>query len=197
MEPSTIFALGAVIFAISSIYFYVRPQKRDTYNSPLLVSLITLVSQCVMAAGLLVSTGSDGEQLHWTRWAAYIASCTLLMWVIADRVMLSLKYKIELMYLTAITMVTGAFASVTEGAAMVLFFIIGGFTYVLMMRLIWMGNMNKLYPIKKYIYFGWSVFPLVFILSPEGFGIIPLALALVIYLVLDIFSKIVFYLEIK
>jgi bacteriorhodopsin len=35
----------------------------------------------------------------------------------------------------------------------------------------------------------------VFILSPEGFGLLPTALSLIILLILDIFTKILFYLE--
>jgi bacteriorhodopsin len=45
--------------------------------------------------------------------------------------------------------------------------------------------------INAYIYFGWSVFPIVFFLAPTGIEIIGAAIAMGLYLVLDIYTKIV------
>jgi bacteriorhodopsin len=41
--------------------------------------------------------------------------------------------------------------------------------------------------------FGWSAFPLVFLLSPEGLNIITNPFAGIAYLGLDLFTKIIFY----
>lgn len=197
MNTEIILWCGAAVFALSSVFFFIRNKDSQEFNSALWVSVITLVSHLIFIAGIGVVTNGSGDALYWTRWIGYGFSCTLLMWVIATHIGLAPQAKTDLMYATALTMVTGALASVTAGWLMILFFIIGGATYMIMMKKLWSGNMEKLTPIKKYIYFGWSAFPLIFILSPEGYGLIPLWISLVIYLVLDIFSKIIFYLDLQ
>jgi bacteriorhodopsin len=49
--------------------------------------------------------------------------------------------------------------------------------------------------VNYYIYFGWTVFPIVFALAPTGLGLIGAALANALYLLLDIYTKIVFNLQ--
>jgi bacteriorhodopsin len=52
--------------------------------------------------------------------------------------------------------------------------------------------------IMNYLYYGWMGFPIVFLLSPETFGLIPsYPIILSLYLVLDIITKIIFYFSIK
>jgi sensory rhodopsin len=46
--------------------------------------------------------------------------------------------------------------------------------------------------ISSYIFFGWTVFPIVFLLAPTGLGLIGAAMANLLYLLLDIYTKIVF-----
>jgi sensory rhodopsin len=46
--------------------------------------------------------------------------------------------------------------------------------------------------ISSYIFFGWTVFPVVFLLAPTGLGLIGAAVANLLYLLLDIYTKIVF-----
>jgi bacteriorhodopsin len=45
------------------------------------------------------------------------------------------------------------------------------------------------------VFFGWTVFPVVFFLAPTGLALISAAVAEMLYLVLDIFTKIVFYIH--
>jgi len=44
---------------------------------------------------------------------------------------------------------------------------------------------------------GWTGFPIAFLLAPDGFGIITASTAAVLYLVLDIFTKIIFYFDLR
>ena len=46
--------------------------------------------------------------------------------------------------------------------------------------------------VNSYIFFGWTVFPVVFLIAPTGLGLIGSALANLLYLALDIFTKIIF-----
>jgi len=195
MNIDLILIVGALIFTVSSLYFAFSSRKSDGINSALIVSFITLVSYLVFIEGSLVSTTTSGDPLFWTRWAGYIVSCSLLMWYIAGRIEIELSSKVELLFLNAICMASGAFASVFTGWMMIWMFLAGGVAFVMMLYKLWQGNPEKLAPIKKYIYFGWCLFPVVFILSPEGFGLLPTAISLIVLLVLDIFTKILFYLE--
>jgi bacteriorhodopsin len=43
----------------------------------------------------------------------------------------------------------------------------------------------------------WSLFPLVFVLAPTGFGIIPTFIEAILYAILDIITKIIFGLWIR
>ena len=195
MSTDLVFIAGVVVFALSSLYFYLKHGSSGRTNSAMLVSVITLVSYCLYAAGVGSVELANGDTAYTTRWAGYVLSCTLLMWTIAEHIGLELRHKLELGYLTGITMLTGVFATLASGIWTTVLFVIGGFTYVAMMRIVWTGDRRKLGPIKKYIYFGWSVFPLVFILSPVGLGVVTPLIAAAAYLVLDIYSKIVFDLE--
>ena len=49
----------------------------------------------------------------------------------------------------------------------------------------------------SYIYFGWTVFPIVFLLAPTGLGLIGAAVANLLYLLLDIYTKIVFNIQLS
>jgi bacteriorhodopsin len=46
-----------------------------------------------------------------------------------------------------------------------------------------------------YIFFGWTVFPIVFLLAPTGLGLFGAAVANLLYLGLDLFTKIVFNIQ--
>jgi len=101
--------------------------------------------------------------------------------------------KIDLLYMMGITMITGALASVTTGYVMLSLFIVGGIAFVKAIEILRSGKTEIFNSISHYLWFGWSVFPVVFLLSPEGYGFLTTAVAMVAYLALDIFTKIAFY----
>jgi len=51
--------------------------------------------------------------------------------------------------------------------------------------------------VRNYIFFGWTVFPIVFLLAPTGLGLIGAAVANLLYLLLDIYTKIVFNIQLS
>jgi len=55
------------------------------------------------------------------------------------------------------------------------------------------GDRSVFKSISPFLWLGWSVFPIVFFLSPEGYGIIGVGISMIIYLILDIYTKIMFY----
>jgi sensory rhodopsin len=188
---------SSVVFAVSSLVFlYLTARtKKTAYSYAFLVSTITLISSLIMLDGNIVSISSSGDTLYYTRWLGYMASCSLLMFSIAKYVRIPKELYLRLITLNVLTMLTGALASIATGWLMIAYFIIGGITYIIMLAIIMNKGERKLSWISKYVHLGWSIFPVIFLLSPEGFGVISLASSLLLYLVLDIFTKIVFYLE--
>jgi sensory rhodopsin len=190
-----VFLAGLVIFALSSIYFYVSRRNKQGLNSAFLVSFVTLISYVLMWQGNLTATSAGGEPIYWTRWLFYGLSCTLLMLEISQVKGIAGGERIGLLYLTAIVMGTGFLAARDTTNVRWAHFAISSIAYVLLVL--------KVLPVKgagwthSYIYFGWTVFPIVFLLAPTGLGLIGAAVANLLYLLLDIYTKIVFNLQLS
>ena len=86
-----VFIVGIVLFAISSVYFYILGRDKKGLRSAFLVSFLTLVSYVLMWQGELTVTTQDGEPIFWSRWLFYAAICTLLMVEIAQLKRISTK----------------------------------------------------------------------------------------------------------
>lgn len=185
---STILLLGIITFILSSAYFTIKPKQG--FNSAFLVSFVTLISYIVMLQGKFAT-----NDIYWTRWLVYGISCPLLAFEISKRVGIDLNKSIFNVFLTAIVMITGALASASAGDYKIGFFVLSTIAFV---KLIWSFYNTKsdvLKTLTPYI-IGWCVFPIVFIFSNEGVNnLIAVQNAAAIYLVLDIFTKIVFYIH--
>jgi bacteriorhodopsin len=189
----TIIWIGIIIFSISSLYFAVSRKKNNVLNSAFLVSLITIVSHIVFLDGQFTGMSINGDVLYYTRWIGYILSCTLLSYAMAQKLGITGSRKIDLLYMMGMTMITGALASVTSGTIMLLFFIVGGVTFIRAINILRSGDKAVFKSISPFLWLGWSVFPVVFLLSPEGYGIIGVGISMIVYLVLDVYTKIMFY----
>jgi bacteriorhodopsin len=185
---STILILGIVTFVLSSIYFTIKPKQG--FNSAFLVSFVTLISYIVMLQGRF-----SVNDIYWTRWLVYGISCPLLAFEISKRVGLDLDNKIFNVFLTAIVMVTGALASTSAGDYKIAFFALSCIAFAKLMWSFFQTKSEALKTLTPYI-IGWCVFPLVFIFTNEGtYNLISVQNAAAIYLILDIITKIVFYIH--
>ena len=93
-------------------------------------------------------------------------------------------------------MFTGAAASFAQGNYKLAFFGLSTFAFGYLLVQFYNTKSKALETLTPYIVFGWCAFPIIFLLSNEGFfNIISLEIAAVIYLVLDIFTKIIFYIH--
>ena len=138
------------------------------------------------------------DDLYWTRWLFYGISCPLLAFEISKRVGLDLQNRVFNIFLTVITMVTGALSSVSVGGYKIAFFAVSTLAFIALMSEFYKTKSKELRAMTPYIVFGWCVFPVVFILSNEGmFNVVSLQIAAAIYLALDIFTKIIFYIADK
>lgn len=189
----TLFTVALIIFSISTLYFFFA--KHKDFNTPFLVSFVTVASYTLMLEGSFALVSTANVPIYYTRWIFYGVSCTLLIYEIARLLAKSQMETVQLLYLTAIVMLTGALSSYYNDTFMLAFFVISTFAFVFILKDVLFSEARYGSAINKYMLVGWMGFPLVFLLSPEGFGVIDNFYAALIYLLLDVFTKIVFYLE--
>jgi sensory rhodopsin len=189
-----IFAAGLAFFTLSSGYFYLKAQGQKGLNTAFLVSFLTLISYALMWQGSLTVVTEAGEPIYWTRWIFYALSCTLLILEIARVKGIQGGTLVESIYLTAIVMLTGFLAARDLSAFRWIYLIISTIAYGLLLLKVLPGQSPAKW-VNRYILFGWTVFPIVFVFAPTGFGLIGAAAANLLYLGLDLYTKIVFNLQ--
>jgi len=192
-----VFVVGLVIFALSSIYFYVTGRGKHGLNTAFLVSFITLISYVLMWQGDLTVVTPGGQAIFWSRWLFYGLSCTLLMVEIAQVKGIQGDRLVQLLYLTAIVMGTGFLAARDLTAVRWIHFAISSVAYLLLVVDVLSVKAPGSQWVSSYILFGWTVFPIVFLLAPTGVGLFGAALANLLYLVLDVYTKIVFNVQLS
>ena len=193
IQIETVFVVGIVLFSVAATYFLFTYKKY--FNSAFLVSFITVISYTLMLEGSLASVGAEGGAVYATRWAFYALSCTLLMYEIARFLKKSMSETIFLLYLTAIVMMTGAAAAYFDGWYMIGFFVISSVAYVRMIYPLLTAVSPHRSAVAKYILIGWTGFPIAFLLAPDGLGLISAATAAILYLIFDVFTKVIFYFD--
>ncbi len=194
---NTIFIAGMIIFALASIYFFIA-KKNSGINTAFLVSFVTLASYVLMWEGTYVAQSRAGEPIYWTRWLFYALSCSLLMLEIAKVKGITSKEKVaELIFLNVLVMLAGYLAAITFGVVKWAFFTLSAIAYLIQIAALLRIKEARSNWINAFIYFGWSVFPIVFFLAPTGLEIFGAAIAMGLYLLLDIYTKIVFNLRLK
>jgi len=194
---SVVFVAGLLIFTLSSAYFYAIGKNKNGLNSAFLVSFITLISYVLMWQGDFTVTTQTGESIFWTRWLFYGLSCTLLMYEIAQLKQIQGQALVQLLYLTAIVMFAGFLAARDLSVVRWVHFTISAVAYVLLVSKVLSVKTAESHWVRSYIFFGWTAFPIVFALAPTGLGLIGAAVANLLYLVLDIYTKIVFNLQLE
>lgn len=185
-----VFLVGLVLFAAASVYFYITDQNK--LKLAFLVSFITLVSYAIMWQGRLTVVGGGGQPIYWTRWLFYIASCTLLMVKIAQLKGFQGEGLVQMLYLTALVMFTGFLAARDLTAFRWVYFLLSSLAYILLVVNVFSATAGSSQWVNSYVLFGWTVFPIVFLLAPTGLGLLGAGLTNLLYLLLDIYTKIIF-----
>jgi len=193
-----IFISGMIIFAISSLYFFFARKKSSGMNTAFLVSFVTLASYTLMWDGAFTVQSSGGQPIFWTRWLFYAISCSLLMLEISRAKGITSSGKItELIFLNVFVMGTGTLAAISTGLTRWLFFLLSSIAYIIQIAPLLKIKDEGSNWINLYIYLGWTGFPIVFLLAPTGFSLFGSALAMGLYLLLDVFTKIIFNIQLK
>ena len=197
MDIQLVFLTGLGLFSLAATYFLLA-HRQKSFNSAFLVSFITIISYLLMYEGTVVSIGAEGGAVYATRWLFYALSCTLLMYEIGRVLDIPLAERIFHLYLTVIVMTTGAAAAYyTDLTMMLVFFAVSTIAYLLLIYPLLTAASPHRSAVAKYIIFGWTGFPVAFLLAPDGFGLITAAAAAIAYLAFDLFTKVVFYLDLN
>jgi len=199
IEESMVFWVGGVIFALSSLLFIVLENKNGSrkylFNSHVFVSFITTISYFIMALGLATVTSKGGNLIYWTRWLFYASSCSILTLDIATIAKKSNEKKAEVVLFTTLTMFCGYLASIILTEYRWLFFGLSTAAYIGMLYTLFNKSNEdspKMSSIMWFVLVTWSLFPLVWVLAPTGFEIIAVYITALLYLTLDIVTKILF-----
>lgn len=197
MILNAILQSGVLLFVAASLLFLFSKNQQGSFNTAFIVSFVTLISYFLMWQGGLEISSSGGQPIFWTRWLFYAASCSLLMVEIASARKVNGPALVEWIYLTVIVMFTGFLGARTLSSVKWIYFILSSIAYILLLTKVFKARTEETAWIDNYIFFGWSVFPLVFLLGPTGFGVIGSALAAGAYLLLDLYTKIIFNVQLK
>ena len=193
MQEVLIFQLGATIFGISSFIFLTLGKKKIFFDTEFFISFITAISYAVMSLGIATTESIDGQMIYWSRWLFYICACSLLVYDIARILSISNNQYPKLALLTGLTMFNGFLASLITTQSRWIFFIFSSISFICLLYLIFQGKNNPEFKfIKFFILIGWSLFPLVFLLAPTGFGILQTFTSVSLYLILDLITKLFF-----
>lgn len=196
----SVYWIGALIFLISTISFLINKQKvYDKFlgASDVFVSFITTISYVVMALAIATTSSPYGGEIYWSRWLFYIASCSILTLNIA--VIFGKKDIVDLFeisMLTSLVMFCGFLASYIVGFEKWLFFGLSSGAYVGLLFVLFRNSEYRQNAFRRLIFLWvvifWSIFPVVWILAPTGFGLISTFFESVSYLILDVITKIIF-----
>ena len=193
-----VFWIGVLIFAISSLMFAFlenRRYRQNMFSSHVFVSFFTVISYFVMALALATVSAENGQPIYWTRWIFYIGSCSILTIDIATIAKKPNVKKAEVAVFTALTMFCGFLASIIITLDRWWFFGLSTAAYIGMLYTLFKSSDEGSFNISSimcFVILTWSLFPIVWILAPTGFGIIAADIEAILYLALDLVTKIGF-----
>ena len=202
-EETFVYWTGAAIFGIALLLFSALGKRKYSnemlFGSNISVSFITMISYVVMALALGTAIADNGQPIYWTRWLFYIASCSILTMDIAFIAGKPSFEKAEVALFTGLTMFCGFLASIITTFDRWWFFALSSAAYIGMLLMLFKQGKNeaRLSLIMWFVIIAWSMFPIVWVLAPTGFGIFAVLVESILYLALDFITKIAFGLYIS
>jgi sensory rhodopsin len=196
-----VYWIGAVIFLFSTMVFLLNGRRRATnrffVTSEIFVSYLTTISYVIMALAMATVISPFGEFIYWSRWLFYMGSCSILalnVAVVFGKNDISDLFEIS--FLTSVVMFCGFLASYLTSSEKWIFFGLSsgaymGLLYVLFRNVNYKANSFRRL-IMWWVVIFWSLFPVIWVFAPTGFGIVSTFIESVGYLLLDIITKIAF-----
>lgn len=195
MIETNIFFIGFIAFAVAFLIFKFFKRSNIFANLNLLVSLVTLTSYAVLFSTIGAIKLDCINYIYPTRWLFYIASCGILIYEVSLIMKKSNFDTFKMIVFNTVVMLNGFLASISHDLYRWIFFMISTLAFIMLLDLIHEKNNreNKFVGIIRwYVTIAWSIFPLVWILAPTGLSILNAFYAALLYLILDIVTKIIF-----
>lgn len=198
-EELIVFWVMAAIFGLATVMFTILSLRSGAHEFlsfvDILVAFVTTISYVVMALGFAMVTSSFGEPIYWSRWLFYMASCSLL--TVSVTVILKQTRSVTLVkipILTMLVMFCGFLAAFITGIERWWFFAFSSIAYVALLITLFRGMLREGInsQLMWFIIISWSLFPLVFILAPTGFGLLTTLISVILYAALDVITKIIY-----
>jgi sensory rhodopsin len=198
-EEILVFWIGTAVFGIATVMFRLlrprRAREEFLFGSHVFVSFITTVTYVTMALALGTVIAANGEPIYWTRWLFYIGSCSILTLDVALIAGKTSAEKAEIGLFTGLVMFCGFLASILIGPERWWFFGLSSAAYIGLLYTLFAG-LSRAKPgtnmIVWFVLVFWSLFPVVWVLAPTGFGLIGPFVVAILYGLLDIITKIIF-----
>jgi len=197
------FYTGAGIFFATALALAVTSavRFRDNYDALLLVFITTVAATCYLAMAQGLGQAGNVQVVRYLDW---VITTPLLLYTLVTLLVPSLPTSILLvavLFIDVYMIVTGLVAALEPGDARWGWFALSGLALVVLTALLFgpiykyarrskmLGSYRML---ATYLVAIWFVYPVVWILSPVGVGVISSDLETVLYLVLDVLAKSVF-----
>ena len=186
---------GMVLFTLSSVYFSIA--WKQGFNTALLVSIVTLLSYLLLLEGSFATTSPDGQAQFFPRWILYAVSHTLIAYQMSRLLGKRHEERGFLFVLAGIVMGTLTLSSYFHGEWMIVFFAIAAILHVGFASRMLRTVSEYRGVVANYLWLGWTAFPLILLISPEGIAVTDSEVAAWLYLLLDVVTKIVFYIDVS
>jgi len=197
-SESYVFLLGLIFMFVVALWFFANRKRNEFMETAFLVISVTTLSYALLFSGSITALSESGVPIYFTRWLFYIGSCSLLMLTIGKILNVKNKNILAVLIFNSLVMLSGALAAVATGYYKWIIFVLGSVFFIGQLIILFenapKGRPKKL--MSFYILFGWALFPVIFIFAPEGAGFINNFAAAILYLLLDLFTKVIFYFHI-
>lgn len=208
MDPTTIvLSVGSAAFWATTLGLAATAATRfkDNYDALLLVIITAVAATCYLAMALgLGNVEVAGNTVQVARYVDWFITTPLLLYTLISLLVPHLPSNILLLTVIVLDLymiVTGLLAAVDPGDARWGWFALSGLALVLLAAVIYgpiyryarTGQSFRFFQVLSlYLVLLWFAYPIVWVLSPVGAGVISFEVENILYLVLDFLAKAVF-----
>jgi len=208
MDPMTIvLSVGSAAFWATAVALAVTTFTRfmDNYDALLLVVITAVAATAYLAMALGLGTVEvAGNQVQIARYVDWVITTPLLLYTLVTILVPALPSSVLLLAVIALDIymiITGLLAALDPGNARWGWFALSGLALVLLAAIVYgpiyryakSSKAFRFYQVLAlYLVILWFAYPVVWILSPVGAGVITYELENILYLILDFLAKAVF-----
>lgn len=203
------FLLATVLF----IYLSVTGSSGHVhhYVSSTVIVLWAGIWYFVMASGggIAISDGTGGEPFYYARYIDWLITTPLLLlglvWIAGNGTLGSLRQTAFYIVIADVLMIlTGLVAGPTTGVVSGVFFVLSSIFFAVVLYLLWgpvraeamqgetEGGSGLFFTLATMLTVLWILYPIVWIIAPEGFFLIGQGPEVFLFMVLDVLAKIAF-----